>query len=115
MFFRILDADAQVAELTPVQGAKLLSQMVGDLDPRVSGCLYCRSCVVATEPFSDLIDARSVELASESEMVQEINNLIENTTSVHLYIWEENDCIHTLWRDPLAEEWSEVTGEERLR
>lgn len=100
-------------ELLNNQVEILFSRMTGSSDPRVSSCLYCRSCVVATEPFSELIDVLNVEY-NDTDLYSRVIDMIENTDSVHLYIWEDNDCLHNLWRDPLASEWSDITGEKRL-
>ena len=83
-------------------------------DPRISACTRCNSAVVATEPFLNLIDELTTTYVGEIEKLRELVDLSENSETVHLYILEENDCVHVLWRDPIASEWTDVTGEKRL-
>jgi hypothetical protein len=110
----IMDAHNNSVTLTDTHVSVLFAKMTGDLDPRVSSCVYCRSCVVATDPLIKVLDVLNVELSSDSDFVDEISELVENADTVHLYILEDNDCVHNLWRDPLASEWSDVTGEKRV-
>ncbi len=70
--------------------------------------------MVAADPFNEILDDMTITHANESDLLSQLIDLVENSGSVHLYIWEENECVHTLWRDPLAGEWSSVTGEKRL-
>ena len=114
MTVKVLDSSAEFITLNSHQANLLYSAMLGDSDPRISSCVECRSAVVATEPLSSVLDELSVMQVEETEIIQELIELVENAPTVHLYLWEENDCAHVLWRDPLASEWSSVTGEKRL-
>lgn len=111
---KILDSSAEEVLLNDDQLLLIYRFMDGPLDPRVSSCVQCRSCVIATEPFSVLLDELGVVYPNESEMISALIELVENSESVHLYFLEENECVHRLWRDPLAREWSSATGEKRL-
>lgn len=93
----------------------VLRSIAAGPDPRISSCFDCNSSVVATEPFSTLLDEIANNYSSVSDSIQELIDFVEESESVHLYIWEDNDCIHRIWRDPIASEWSEATGEKRLR
>lgn len=115
MTVKIMDPSSEFVELNDAQTELVFSLMTGDADPRVSSCIHCRSSVIAAEPFNTLLDELSNSHPDESETIHALIELVEDSESVHLYIWEENDCVHVLWRDPLAGEWSEITGEARLR
>lgn len=110
----IIESGGERVELTPEQSLILLDAL-RDPDPRVSACVNCHSAVLASEPFGLVLDELGIDGAIDGEVVREIIELVENTESVHVYIWEANECVHQLWKDPLAYEWSEVTGEKRFR
>ena len=110
----ILDFSGSKVALDEIQSDLLLSAMRGDKDPRVSACVNCNSAVLAVDPFNDVLDELSISAMMDSDVIEKMIELIEECEEVHVYLWEENDCIHNLWRDPLAAEWSEVTGEKRL-
>ncbi len=114
MTCKILDSDRNYVELDQNQSQILLKAMDSDDNPRISACIECNSAVVATEPFSSIIDELSTTYVNEIDKLHELADLAENSISVHLYILEDNDCVHILWRDPIAYEWSQVTGEKRL-
>jgi len=114
MALKILDSARNSVELDQNQSQILLKSMKSESDPRISACIECNSAVVATEPFLNLIDELSTSYAGEIEKLRELTELGENSDAVHLYILEDNECVHLLWRDPIAAEWTEVTGEKRL-
>jgi|GEM_PF-3057124 hypothetical protein len=114
MAIKILDSARNFVELNENQSMMLLEAMKSENDPRISACIECNSAVVATEPFSNLIDELSTTYAGEIDILRELMDLAENSEAVHLYILEDNECVHLLWRDPIAGEWTEVTGEKRL-
>ncbi|MFN8015500.1 MAG: hypothetical protein U0R17_02685 [Acidimicrobiia bacterium] len=114
MKIHIYDSSSKEFVLVDDQADLVYRAMGTSSDPRISSCLDCRSCVVATEPMSVLIDELSVINVNESDFLGNLAEYVENSESVHLYLQEENDCGHFLWRDPLAVEWSSITGEKRL-
>lgn len=114
MTVKVMDSSSQAVNLSDSQTDLLYSAMSGISDPRISSCIECRSAVVATEPFSTLLDELSILHPDESDMFSELNKLVENSQTVHLYLLEINECVHVLWRDPLAVEWTNITGEKRL-
>ncbi len=114
MVVKILDALGQFVQLSDPQASFILEGFSGTLDPRVSSCVTCNSSVIATEPFNTLLDELSNVRTDQSDLITQLVDLVENSESVHLYVWEDNSCVHVLWRDPLASEWSTVTGEQRL-
>ena len=114
MAIKILDSARNVVELDQNQTNILLDSMKSENDARISACIECNSAVVATEPFLNLIDEMSTSFPDEIDKLRKLSKLAENSDAVHLYVLEENECIHLLWRDPIAAEWTEVTGEKRL-
>jgi hypothetical protein len=111
---KIMDTSNNTVELNDEQTDFVFSIMSGTNDPRISSCVNCHSCVIVAEPFNDLLDEINISRPDQSDLIHALIDLVEGSESVHLYIWEENDCAHVLWRDPLAAEWSDVTGEKRL-
>lgn len=111
---KILDDQGAFVQLDDRQSDLLFAEMAGPRDPSVSSCTNCRSCVIAAEPFNEILDDMTITHIDESELLGALIELVENSESVHLYILEDNECVHTLWRDPLAGEWSAVTREKRL-
>jgi hypothetical protein len=70
----------------------------------VSACPECRSCVLATVAFVDLIDA-SPPHARSGELVE----FADDAPTLHLYVVDlEADCEHVRWLDPLSDEWCDV-------
>jgi hypothetical protein len=70
----------------------------------VSACPGCRSCVLATVAFVDVLDA-SPPHARGSELVY----LADEAPTLHLYVVDlDTECEHLHWLDPLSDEWSEV-------
>lgn len=112
MAIKLFDSTGESLDFSINDSAILIRNLNSDLDPRVSSCLHCNSCVVALDPFEKLIDSLDV---FDSDVNDAIFEFIENAGTVHIYIWEENDCAHTLWLDPLFSEWSNATGEKRIR
>lgn len=114
MAVKVLDSTGQSIQLNDSQTELLYSSMNGPSDARISSCMECRSAVVATEPFNNVLDEMSNNYPGETDLISALIEFVENSESVHLYLLEDNDCVHLLWRDPLASEWSAVTGEKRL-
>ena len=114
MSIKVLDSSENTVELNEFQSNMLIDAINSGKDPRISGCSKCNSCVVACEPFLNVLDELSTTFVGEIDVIRELMDLVENSPTVHIYIWEENECVHLLWRDPVAFEWSGVTGEKRL-
>lgn len=112
MAMKLFDSNGEFLDLSTNDSMILATCFNADLDPRVSSCLHCNSCVVALDPFEKFIEATDV---FNSEVKEAIFEFIDNAGTVHIYVWEENDCTHTLWLDPLFLEWSNATGEKRIR
>lgn len=110
---RIFDSYSRYVEMTLDDAQMLFNKMVGKSDPSVSSCLGCKSRVVVASPFLEIIDQIRIENRLNSDVIGAIDKFIRESDSIHFYIWEENNCIHRLWRDPLAFEWSQAT-QERL-
>lgn len=114
MSITIIESSGNKVTLSESDSAHLLAALKGSKDPRVSACVHCNSAVLAAEPFNDVLDELLVDGVIDSDVVRELIDLVEEAEEVHIYLWEENECVHNLWRDPIAYEWSEVTGEKRL-
>ena len=112
MTIKLFDMSSESLEFNDHDSAALIASLNSDLDPRVSSCIHCNSCVVALDPFEKLIDSLD---SFDSDLKESIYEFIENAGTVHIYIWEENTCTHTLWLDPLFSEWSSASGEKRIR
>lgn len=114
MTIKIFDLSNEEITLNDDFADSLLRRFSTDIDPRVSSCLNCRSCVITYEPFISLIEKVRQE-TTDTTSVSALLDFIDGASSLHLYIWEENPCLHTLWLDPLYSEWSSATGEKRIR
>lgn len=92
--------------------AESLFIVTGCLDgATVSACPSCRSRVIASVAFVDLIDA-SPPLARSGELV----DLADDAPTLHLYVVDlGTECAHLRWRDPLYDEWCEVVEESEPR
>ena len=114
MAIKLFDLSGEEISLDNTFANQLLAKFNSRLDPRVSACVHCNSCVVAFDPFERLLDLIRDE-SSDAGSISTIFDFLESAGSIHLYIWEENSCTHTLWLDPLFAEWSKATGEKRIR
>jgi hypothetical protein len=99
-----MDDDGQEVAFDQHEVACLLA-VTGDLEgATVSACPHCHSRVVAAVALIDLIDG-SAPFARSNELVE----LADDAPTLHLYVVDEiTECAHVGWRDPLADEWSEV-------
>jgi hypothetical protein len=107
----ILDDDRNEVLLDAWE-AESLFVMTGCLErATVSACPTCRSRVVASVAFVDLLDA-SPPLARSGELVE----LADDAPTLHLYVVDlAADCAHLRWRDPLYDEWCDVVEESEPR
>ena len=99
-----MDDDGRVVEFDENEMNCVLS-VTNQLDAAtVSACPSCWSRVVATVALIDLID-QSPPFARSGELVE----LADDAPTLHIFVVDETtECEHTQWRDPLADEWSEV-------
>ncbi len=107
----VMDDDRAQVALDPYE-ADLLLRLAGDLDAAtVSACPDCRSRVVATVAFVDVIDA-----APPHPRGGELVELADAAPTLHLYVVDSvTSCEHPRWRDPLFDEWLEVVDAPRPR
>ena len=100
----LMDDDGNEVLLDAQEAADLLA-ITRNLDAAtVSACPNCRSCVIATVAFIDLLDASAPHTRS-SDLV----DLADDAPTLHLYVVDvDSPCEHLRWRDPLSDEWCEV-------
>jgi hypothetical protein len=101
---RFLDEEGQDVELDANEAAALMV-VTDDLEAAtVSACAQCRSRVLATVAFVDLLDAAQPHLRS-GELIE----LADEAPTLHLYVLDlMTECRHTRWRDPGFAEWLDV-------
>ncbi|MGO9874495.1 MAG: hypothetical protein ACLPVY_11905 [Acidimicrobiia bacterium] len=101
---RFLDEDGEEVELDADEADALLAVTAGLDEATVSACVQCRSRVLATVAFVDLLD-RVEPHPRSGELVE----LADEAPTLHLYV---NDlvtaCRHSRWRDPGYAEWLDV-------
>lgn len=114
MHIKIFDGNGESFSLSEKDSQTVIRGINSDLDPRVSSCINCNSAVVAAEPFTRLIESFDA-YEFDNDVMSNFVEFLDNADTVHLYVWEENDCAHALWLDPLFSEWSSATGEKRIR
>ena len=102
----IMDDDGNEVTLDPYEAASLMC-VTGYLDDAtVSACPDCRSRVIATVALVDLLDASPPHMRSG-----ELIDLADDAPSLHLYVVDTAvGCDHVRWRDPLFDEWCDVTS-----
>ena len=98
---RFLDEDGEQVELDAGEADALLA-LTGQLDAStVSACAECRSRVLATVAFVDLLDA-----AQPHPRSGDLIELADEAPTLHLYVIDlATRCRHTQWRDPGFAEW----------
>jgi hypothetical protein len=98
---RFLDEDGEEVELDSSEAEALLS-VTGGLDQAtVSACVQCRSRVLATVAFVDLLDRAQAHPRS-GDLVE----LADEAPTLHLYVIDlATECRHSRWRDPGFAEW----------
>ena len=98
---RFLDEDGEEVELDAAEADTLLA-LTGRLDAAtVSACAECRSRVLATVAFVDLLDA-----AQPHPRSGDLIELADEAPTLHLYVIDvASECRHSQWRDPGYAEW----------
>jgi hypothetical protein len=105
----VFDVDGEELAFDAAEARALLSITDGLDAATVSACPECRSRVLAAVALADMLGdappfARSVELLE----------LADDAPTLHLYVRDVGArCAHRAWRDPGAEEWSDVVVELR--
>ncbi len=96
-----MDEDRNEVDLDPAE-AECLFALTGGLDgATVSACPDCRSRVLATVAFVDLLDA-----APPHPRTGDLVDLADDAPTLHLYVVDASvSCEHERWRDPLFDEW----------
>jgi hypothetical protein len=105
--FRFLDDDGVAVDLDQSDGPALFAAL-GDLDAAtVSSCPECGARVLAAVALVDLIDA-----GAPHPRAADLRDLAEDAPTLHIFLVDETlPCRHRYWRDPLADEWYDVTGD----
>jgi len=99
-----MDDDGNEVLLDATEAAHLFAATGGLDAATVSGCLDCRSRIVAGVAFVDLLDAGPA-LARSGELVR----LADDAPTLHLYVVDlAGDCAHRRWLDPLYDEWCDA-------
>jgi len=105
----ITDGEGGECELDAAE-ADQLWRLAGALDPAtVSACPSCRSRVLASVAFVDLL----VEAPPFSQSGP-LRELAEDAPTLHCYVIDSAPCAHRRWRDPGRDEWERV-GDDRPR
>ena len=101
---RFLDEDGQSVELDAGEAEALLA-VTAELDEAtVSACAQCRSRVLATVAFVDLLDRAQAHPRS-GDLIE----LADEAPTLHLYVIDvASGCRHGRWRDPGYAEWLDV-------
>jgi hypothetical protein len=101
---RFLDEDGQKVELDAGEADALLA-VTAELDEAtVSACAQCRSRVLATVAFVDLLDRAQAHPRS-GDLIE----LADEAPTLHLYVIDlASGCRHSRWRDPGYAEWLDV-------
>jgi hypothetical protein len=100
----VLDADGESVVFDATEARDLLGVTGGLEDATVSACAHCRSRVLAAMALADLI-ADAAPFAHSREVLE----LADDAPTLHVYVRDlARRCAHREWRDPGAEEWSDV-------
>jgi hypothetical protein len=100
----IFDADGEELEFDADESRDLFT-LTGGLDgATVSACPQCRSRILAVVALADLL-ADAPPFSRASELVE----LADEAPTLHVYVRDVGArCAHRVWRDPGAEEWSDL-------
>jgi len=100
----IFDADGEELEFDADESRHLFT-LTGGLDgATVSACPQCRSRILAVVALADLL-ADAPPFARAGALVE----LADEAPTLHVYVRDVGaQCAHRAWRDPGAEEWSDV-------
>jgi hypothetical protein len=101
---RFLDEEGEEVELDAGEADALLAVTAGLDQATVSACAQCRSRVLATVAFVDLLDEAPAHPRS-GDLVE----LADEAPTLHLYVLDlATECRHSRWRDPGFAEWLDV-------
>ena len=100
----VLDADGESVVFDAAEAHDLLLVTGGLEDATVSACPRCRSRILAAVALADLLAEAPPFLRS-----RELLELADDAPTLHVYVRDLSQrCPHREWRDPGAEEWSDV-------
>jgi hypothetical protein len=100
----VLDADGEQVLFDAAEARDFLTITGGLEAATVSACPTCRSRIVAVVALADLLDD-APPFARSGELVE----LADDAPTLHVYVRDLGQrCAHREWRDPGAEEWSDV-------
>ena len=100
----IFDADGEELEFDVAESRDVFAFTSGLEGATVSACPGCRSRILAVVALSDLL-ADAPPFPRAAELVE----LADEAPTLHVYVRDVGaDCAHRAWRDPGAEEWSDV-------
>lgn len=98
------DDDGEEVVLDDAEATSLLELTRGLEPATVSACPSCRSRVVASVALVDLLDD-----APPHPRARELVDLADDAPTLHLYVHDlVATCRHRRWRDPGAQEWTDV-------
>jgi hypothetical protein len=99
-----MDDDGVAVMLDAGEAESLLALTHGLDAATVSACPDCRSRVLASVAFIDL-----VESAAPHARARELIELADDAPTLHLFVVDDaTTCRHRAWRDPLHGEWEDV-------
>lgn len=103
----VLDADGEEVVFDATDARDLLTLTGGLEDATVSACPRCRSRILAVVALGDLLaDAPPFPQSGE------LADLADDAPTLHVYVRDVGQrCAHREWRDPGAEEWSDVMSQ----
>ena len=105
----LFDADGEEVAFDSVEARDLLALTGGLEAATVSACPDCRCRILAVVAVADLL-ADAPPFARSVEVVE----LADDAPTLHLYVRDVSTrCGHRGWRDPGAEEWTDVIADLR--
>jgi hypothetical protein len=100
----VLDADGEEVAFDAAEARDLFTLTGGLEGATVSACPHCRSRILAVVALADLLDA-APPFTRSSELIE----LADEAPTLHVYVRDlAQRCSHREWRDPGAEEWTDV-------
>jgi hypothetical protein len=100
----IFDADGEQLEFDVDESRELFTFTAGLEGATVSACPQCRSRILAVVALADLL-ADAPPFPRANELVE----LADEAPTLHVYVRDAGArCAHRAWRDPGAEEWSDM-------
>lgn len=100
----VFDADGEDVAFDAAEARDLFAITGGLEDATVSACPQCRSRILAVVAFADLLDD-APPFPRSAELVE----LADDAPTLHVYVRDvAARCGHRVWRDPGADEWSDV-------